>query len=101
MKNNTFPSVSTLKGVGPRVAERLARIQIDTIQDLLFHLPIRYQDRTRIRAIAALRPGDETVVIGTVEHSEVVYRKRRMLLVSVDDGTGSVLLRFFYFNNVL
>ena len=99
MNETTFPSVSTLKGVGPRVAERLARIQIHTIQDLLFHLPIRYQDRTRIRAIAALRPGDETVVIGTVEHTEVVYRKRRMLLVSVDDGTGSVLLRFFYFNN--
>ncbi len=81
------------------MAERLARLQIFTIQDLLFHLPIRYQDRTRIRTIATLRSGDECVVIGTVEHSEVVYRKRRMLLVSVDDGTGRVLLRFFYFNN--
>ncbi len=99
MNDTTFPSVSTLKGVGLRVAERLARIHIYTIQDLLFHLPIRYQDRTQIRAIAALRPGDECVVIGTVEHSEIVYRKRRMLLVSVDDGTGRVLLRFFYFNN--
>lgn len=99
MKNKTFPSVNTLKGVGPRVAERLKRLQIYTIQDLLFHLPIRYQDRTRIRSIAAIRPGDECVVIGTVEHSEVAYRKRRMLLVSVDDGTGRILLRFFYFNN--
>ena len=100
LNNKTFPSVSTLKGVGPRIAERLSRLQIYTIQDLLFHLPIRYQDRTRIRCIAALRPGDECVVIGTVEHNEVVYRKRRMLLVSVDDGTGRVLLRFFYFNNI-
>ncbi len=99
MKNKTFPSVNTLKGVGPRIAERLKRLQIYTIQDLLFHLPIRYQDRTRIRSIAALRPGDECVVIGTVEHSEVAYRKRRMFLVSVDDGTGRMLLRFFYFNN--
>ena len=99
LKNKTFPSVNTLKGVGPRVAERLKRLQIYTIQDLLFHLPIRYQDRTRIRSIAALRPGDECVVIGTIEHSEVAYRKRRMLLVSVDDGTGRILLRFFYFNN--
>ena len=96
--DNNFPTVNTLKGVGPRVAEKLTRLQIYTIQDLLFHLPIRYQDRTRIRAIAALRPGDECVVIGTIAHSEVVYRKRRMLLVSVDDGTGRVLLRFFYFN---
>ncbi len=99
MKDKTFPSVENLKGVGSRIAERLARLHIFTIQDLLFHLPIRYQDRTRIRSIAALRPGDESVVIGTVEHSEIVYRKRRMLLVSVDDGTGRILLRFFYFNN--
>ena len=99
MENKTFPSISTLKGVGPRIAERLARLHIYSIQDLLFHLPIRYQDRTRIRNAATLRPGDECVVIGTIEHSEVVYRKRRMLLVSVDDGTGRVLLRFFYFNN--
>ncbi len=99
LQNKAFPSVETLKGVGPKVAERLQRLQIFTLQDLLFHLPIRYQDRTRIRSVAALRPGDECVVIGTVEHSEVVYRKRRMLLVSVEDGTGRVLLRFFYFNN--
>ena len=98
MKVQTFPSVATLKGVGPRIVERLSNLQIHTVQDLLFHLPIRYQDRTRIRSVATLRPGDECVVIGTVEHHEVVYRKRRMLLVRVDDGTGSVLLRFFYFN---
>jgi len=93
-----FPSVETLKGVGPKVAEKLQRIQILTVQDLLFHLPIRYQDRTRIRPVGALRSGEECVVIGSITHSEVVFRKRRMLLVSVDDGTGRVLLRFFYFN---
>ena len=98
MSKESFPEVTALKGVGPKVAERLQRIQIYSVQDLLFHLPIRYQDRTRIRAVAALCAGDECVVIGNIEHSEVVYRKRRMLLVSVDDGTGRVLLRFFYFN---
>lgn len=98
MSKETFPSVETLKGVGPKVAERLQRIQIFTVQDLLFHLPIRYQDRTRIRPVGALRAGEECVVIGSIEHSEVVFRKRRMLLVSVEDGTGRVLLRFFYFN---
>ncbi|MGH1537669.1 MAG: ATP-dependent DNA helicase RecG [Gammaproteobacteria bacterium] len=90
--------MEALKGVGPKVAERLQRLQIYTVQDLLFHLPIRYQDRTRIRPVGALRIGEECVVIGTVEHSEVVFRKRRMLLVSVEDGTGRVQLRFFYFN---
>ncbi len=100
MKNdNTFPSVSILRSVGSRVAERLQRLHIHTVQDLLFHLPVRYQDRTRVRAIAVLRPGDECMVIGTVERSEVVYRKRRMLLVHIGDGTGRLLLRFFYFNN--
>lgn len=99
MKENIFPSVNLLKGVGPKIAERLERLQIFTIQDLLFHLPIRYQDRTRIRPVGALRTGEECVVIGKVAHSEVVYRKRRMFLVSVDDGTGRLLLRFFYFNN--
>ncbi len=98
MSKESFPEVTALKGVGSKVAERLQRIQIYTVQDLLFHLPIRYQDRTRIRPVAALRAGEECVVIGNIEHSEVVFRKRRMLLVSVDDGTGRVLLRFFYFN---
>lgn len=98
MSKDTFPSVETLKGVGPKAAERLQRIQIYTVQDLLFHLPIRYQDRTRIRPVGALRTGEECVVIGTIAHSEVVFRKRRMLLVSVEDGTGRVQLRFFYFN---
>jgi ATP-dependent DNA helicase RecG len=90
--------VETLTGVGPKVAERLQRLQVHTVQDLLFHLPIRYQDRTRIRPVGALRVGEECVVIGNIAHSEVVFRKRRMLLVSIEDGTGRVLLRFFYFN---
>lgn len=94
-----LPAVDALKGVGPRISERLSRLQIYTVQDLLFHLPSRYQDRTKVRSIAALKPGDECVVIGTVAHSEVVYRKRRMLLVSIEDGTGRLLLRFFYFNS--
>lgn len=98
MSSNTFPPVTTLKGIGPKIMGHLQRLQIHTLQDLLFHLPIRYQDRTRVRPIGALQPGDECVLIGTVEHSETVYRKRRMLLVSISDGTGKILLRFFYFS---
>lgn len=98
---DTSPPVSTLKGVGPRILERLQRLHIHTVQDMLFHLPVRYQDRTRLRPISSLRPGDESMVIGEVEHSEIVYRRRRMLLVRLCDGSVSpacLTLRFFHFN---
>ena len=55
--------VSLLRGVGPRVAGRLARLGIASVQDLLFHLPLRYQDRTRVARIADLRAGDEALAI--------------------------------------
>jgi ATP-dependent DNA helicase RecG len=90
--------VTVLKGVGPKLAERLAKIGIRTVTDLLFHLPLRYQDRTRVLPMGSLRPGDEGMVEGVVDHAEVVYRGRRMLLVRVSDGTGSVTLRFFHFS---
>ena len=90
--------VTVLKGVGPKLAEKLERLGIRSVTDLLFHLPLPYQDRTRVIPMGSLRPGDEGVVEGLVEHAEVVYRGRRMLLVRLADGTGSVTLRFFHFS---
>ena len=90
--------VTTLKGVGPRVAEKLARLELHTIQDVLFHLPLRYQDRTRVCPIGALREGMEIAIEGQVEHTEIVFRRRRMLLCRVADGSGAILLRFFHFS---
>ncbi len=92
-------AVTTLKGVGPRMAERLERLHIRTLQDLLFHLPFRYQDRTRVVPIGSLRPGDEVVVEGEVQLSDIKFGRRRMLLCRISDGTGSLTLRFFHFNN--
>lgn len=91
-------SLLALKGVGPSLAARLANLGIHTIPDLLFHLPIRYQDRTRITPIGALRPGMETTVRGEVQLSEVKYARQRMLLSRIADGTGFITLRFFHFN---
>ena len=54
--------VSALKGVGPKRAEQLSRLGIETVQDVLFHLPLRYQDRTRIVPVGSLRPGDQAVI---------------------------------------
>jgi ATP-dependent DNA helicase RecG len=87
-----------LTGIGGRVAERLARLGIHSVQDLLFHLPFRYQDRTRVSRIGALRPGDEATVEGEVQLSEVRRGRRRMLLVYLSDGSGALLLRFFHFS---
>lgn len=90
--------VTALSGVGPALAEKLARLSVYSIRDLLFLLPLRYEDRTRLVEIGALRPGMRVTVEGEVELSEVVIRRRRMLLCQLADGTGSVLLRFFYFS---
>lgn len=80
------------------MAERLATLGIHTVQDVLFHLPFRYQDRTRIARIGTLRPGDEAVIECEVVLADVVIRKRRALLVRVADGSGSLTLRFFHFS---
>ncbi|MDH5179423.1 MAG: ATP-dependent DNA helicase RecG, partial [Gammaproteobacteria bacterium] len=90
--------LTKLKGVGPRVAERLSHLGINTVQDLLFHLPLRYEDRTRITPIGSLRPGDTAVIQGKVQLTEVKFGKRRMLLSRIGDGTGMIGLRFFHFN---
>ena len=90
--------VSQLRGVGPGVAARLAQLQIHNLADLLFHLPLRYQDRTRLHPIGSLRPGSEVVIEGEVRLSEIKFGRRRMLLVNLADGSGSLLLRFFHFS---
>ena len=92
--------VSALKGVGPRTAERLGRVGVNTVQDLLFHLPLRYEDRTRITPIGAARPGDWVVVEGVVGHAGIRVGRRRSLLVHLSDGSGALVLRFFHFSAV-
>jgi ATP-dependent DNA helicase RecG len=94
---DTLP-VTVLKGVGPRVASRLERLQIRTVQDMLFHLPARYEDRTRVTPMGAVQPGQPVVVQGVVELAEVRFGRRRSLLVRISDGSGALTLRFFHFN---
>lgn len=90
--------VTALKGVGPRMAERLAKLRIHTVQDVLFHLPYRYQDRTRVLPLGSLRPGDQAVIEAEVQLAEVRFGRRRSLLVRLADGTGQITLRFFHFS---
>ncbi|GGJ94041.1 ATP-dependent DNA helicase RecG [Pseudomonas matsuisoli] len=90
--------VTALKGVGAALAEKLAKVGLETLQDVLFHLPLRYQDRTRITPIGALRPGQDAVVEGIVAGADVVMGRRRSLLVRLQDGSGTLSLRFFHFS---
>ncbi len=91
--------ITRLKGVGPRMEEKLAKLGVHSVRDLLFHLPARYQDRTRITPIGTLRPGDNVMVEGDVQHTETKMGRRRMLLSRISDGSGVLTLRFFYFNS--
>lgn len=90
--------VTTLKGVGPGMATKLEKIGLVSLQDLLFHLPLRYEDRTRITAIRDLMPGIFTNIIGEVTQNQIIQGKRRMMLVTINDGTGNINLRFFHFS---
>lgn len=102
MKNNKQHSltepVSVLNGVGPSLQDKLQKISIREIQDLLFHLPHRYIDRTRLSPIGTLRPGHNAYIQGEIELTQVRYGRRRSLLCRISDGTGAIVLRFFYFS---
>ncbi|WP_019218263.1 ATP-dependent DNA helicase RecG [Legionella tunisiensis] len=91
-------SCEILAGVGPTLSAKLSKCGITTVADLLFHLPYRYQDRTRITAIRDLRANDWAVIVGRVCKTEVKYGKRMMLYCHVEDKTGILQLRFFHFN---
>jgi len=90
--------VTALRGVGAALAERLARLDVHQVADLLFVLPLRYEDRTRVTAIGALAPGLRAAVEGEVQLTEIAYRGRRQLLCRISDGSGMLTLRFFYFS---
>jgi ATP-dependent DNA helicase RecG len=91
--------VTTLPGVGPALATTLGKLGLHTLQDLWFHLPLRYEDRTRLTAIRDLRPGETAQVEGRVEAVERGFRYRPQLRVAIsDDSHATLLLRFFHFN---
>ncbi len=92
--------VTSLAGVGDRIAEKLARLSIHTVQDLLFHLPARYEDRTRVVPVASLEAGRQAVVEGRVIESRVVYARKRMLVCRIEDMSGTLTLRFFHFSTL-
>ena len=89
--------VSTIKGVGEKLSSTLSKLGIITIEDLLFHFPIGYQDRTTLKKIAELEPNQDFVVRGVIEKVSQTFVPRKMLLVKIKDNTGHIYLRFFYY----
>ena len=90
-------ALTDLHGVGPKLADKLRSLGISQVTDLLFHLPSRYEDRTRIHPIGSCYPGQRVLIEGQVEHSAIVHGRRSMLVVVLFDGTGHITLRFFHF----
>ncbi|EKO3686064.1 ATP-dependent DNA helicase RecG [Vibrio metschnikovii] len=89
--------LTSLSGVGAKVAEKLAKVGLSNVQDLLFHLPLRYEDRSRIYPMVKLHPGLWAAVQGKITATDTHFGRRKMLTVKISDGNGSLTLRFFNF----
>lgn len=90
--------ITTLKGIGAKVAEKLAKIDIYTVEDALFHLPLRYEDRSRVYSISDCVVGTHVTVVGQVQSCQIQFGKRRSMLVRISDASGLMTLRFFNFS---
>jgi ATP-dependent DNA helicase RecG len=87
-----------LKGVGPVLVSKLQKLKVHNQYDLLFLLPIRYEDKTSLHKISALVAGEKALIQGFIVLTTVVYRGRRMLISQLSDDTGIITLRFFHFS---
>jgi len=97
-RSNLASPLTDLNGIGPALAKKLERLDLFRVEDLLFLLPLRYEDRTQLVRIGALRAGVRCLISGEVLLAETAYRGRRNLLVRISDGSGQMTLRFFYFS---
>ncbi|MEJ2127987.1 MAG: ATP-dependent DNA helicase RecG [Woeseiaceae bacterium] len=97
-QSNLASPLTVLNGVGPALAKKLERLSLARVEDLLFLLPLRYEDRTQLVRIGSLQAGSRCLATGEVLLAETVYRGRRNLLVRISDGTGQLTLRFFHFS---
>ncbi|WP_029589932.1 ATP-dependent DNA helicase RecG [Franconibacter pulveris] len=100
MKGRLLDAVplSSLTGVGASQSAKLAKLGLHTVQDLLFHFPLRYEDRTQLSTISDLLPGVYATVEAEVLNCNIVFGRKRMMVCQLSDGTGVLTLRFFNFN---
>ena len=96
-KNAISLPISSIKGVGEKLSRSLTKLGIRNLEDLLFHFPIDYLDRTKLQQIADLTPEKDFVIRGEIEKVSQTFVPRKMLLVRVKDNSGHIFLRFFYY----
>jgi len=90
--------LTAFPGVGEAMATRLQQLGLQVASDLLFHLPNRYEDRTRLWTIGDLAPGIRAQLVARVERADLKFGRRRSLLVSLTDGSGRLGMRLFHFS---
>lgn len=96
--STSYPTLlAKFKGFTPALVTHLAKLGLQTLQDLILHLPLRYLDETRITAVRDLRIGDEAQVQGEIVHAEVTYKPRKALIARLQDDSGQLTLRFLHF----
>jgi len=91
--------LTELRGIQAKTAEKFARLDLNTIQDLLLHLPLRYQDLTHVQPVDTLLAGTEALVVGEIDQTSITFGRGRSLVVQLHDDSGPLQLRFFHFNN--
>jgi ATP-dependent DNA helicase RecG len=96
-RRSAAADLASLPGVGPALRGRLAQLGIHTAADVLLHLPLRYEDRSRLLPIGSLQAGQHALIRGRIEAAEVSQRRRRALLVSLADASGALTVRLFHF----
>ncbi|MFT5549848.1 MAG: ATP-dependent DNA helicase RecG, partial [Candidatus Azotimanducaceae bacterium] len=103
MEHWSVQGVRFLKGVGPKVSEKLKKLGLETQRDLLFHLPLRYEDRTRVTPIGGLQPGRKQLIEAEVLQVAVNFRRqgpsRRVLVAKLEDSSGLLTIRLFFFSS--
>ena len=92
--------LTRLKGVGPALERKFNQLGIYNVQDLLFHIPLRYEDRTKISSMGQVTIGDQVQLQGEIINNTIQFGRRRSLHCVISDNTGFITLRFFHFNAV-
>ena len=89
--------IQNIRGVGPKIADTLSNLGIYQVEDAVFHLPYKYEDRTNLTPIGDAPYETPLLVEGEIVKSTVVFRGKRMLITEIFDGTGRLTMRMFHF----